>query len=458
MSNSNPSRIKDDWWLNLYFNPRNNKKPIVVKEDKTIIQGSELLRHRFHFDSIQNSFLSFDSRPHFVYNGTHVIQNLDVITNNDTYKKILQTQESSFYFNEPLTHYIPVSGMLDNDYPHILRIDNEPYEVSKVRCLELESLNNWVKKNNFKKLTVYCPDYRSYEHYSKIYTHLSFGNHDFFVSSLAKNVKLIRMFQKRISAEVSADAKLIKEIRAAKHDPDSIKKKFFSAAWRYDPARHFITAYLAGKGMITDNNISFYFKMSNEEMKRRFWFGWKEFIVKHPEISQVLLLGNSRLQHMLPLSIEADNPVSLDGNAMDPRLDSTGNFIKDHNPVNSYIESFCVIINESRVAQPWPNISEKTLNAIKSFRPFVMVGAPGTIEYLHKLGFKTFNDFWSEDYDKIVSNKDRLVAICELISEIDLNSLDKMKEMYNEMLPILMHNEQNLNKLDEKFLELNKDL
>ena len=55
MSNSNPSRIKDDWWLNLYFNPRNNKKPIVVKEDKTIIQGSELLQHRFHFDSIQNS-------------------------------------------------------------------------------------------------------------------------------------------------------------------------------------------------------------------------------------------------------------------------------------------------------------------------------------------------------------------------------------------------------------------
>jgi len=266
------------------------------------------------------------------------------------------------------------------------------------------------------------------------------------------------MFQKRVSVEVSDDAKLIKEIREATHDPNGIKKKFFSAAWRYDPARHFITAYLAGKGMITDNNISFYFKMSNEEMKRRFWFGWKEFIVKYPEISQVLLLGNSRLQHMLPLSIEAINPISLDGNAMDPGVDSTGNFIKSHNPHESYIESFCAIINESRVAQPWPNISEKTLNAIKSFRPFVMVGAPGTIEYLHKLGFKTFNDFWSEDYDKIISNKDRLVAICNLISEINLHSLDKMKEMYKEMLPILLHNEENLNKLDEKFFKLNNNL
>ncbi len=453
-----PRNINEDWWLNLYFNPRNGKKPLVVKEDGTIVQGDELLKHRFHFDSVQNSFLAFDFRPHFVYNGTHVIQNLHVITNNKTYKKILQTKESAFYFNEPLTHYIPVSGMLENDYPHILRIDNESYEIAKVRCLELESLNNWVKEHNLKKLTVYCPDYNSFKHYSKIYTNLSFGNHDFFVSTLAKNIKLIRMFQKRISTEVSADAKLIKEIRADKCNPENIKKKFFSAAWRYDPSRHFITAYLAGKGMIANNNISFYFKMSNEEMKRKFWFGWKEFIVKYPEISQVLLLGNSRLQHMLPLSIEAVNPISLDGNAMDPGVDSTGNIIKSHNPVNSYIESFCVIINESRVAQPWPNISEKTLNAIKSFRPFVMVGAPGTIEYLHKLGFKTFNDFWLEDYDKIISNKDRLVAICELISEIDLNSLDKMKEMYKDMLPILMHNEENLNKLDEKFFKLNKDL
>jgi hypothetical protein len=453
-----PKTINDDWWLNLYFNPRNGKKPLVVKEDETIVHGPELVKHRFHFDSIQNSFLSFDPRPHFVYNGTHVIKNLHVITNNKAYKKILQTQESAFYFNEPLTHYIPINGMLENDYPHILRIDNESYEIAKVRCLELESLNKWVKEHNLKKLTVYCPDYNSFKHYSKIYTNLSFGNHDFFVSTLAKNIKLTRMFQKRVSAEVTDDAKLIKEIRESSYNPDNIKKKFFSAAWRYDPARHFITAYLAGKGMIANNNVSFYFKMSNEEMKRRFWFGWKEFIVKHPEISQVLLLGNSRLQHMLPLSIEATNPVSLDGNAMDPGVDSTGNFIKSHCPDQSYIESFCVIINESRVAQPWPNISEKTLNAIKNFRPFVMVGAPGTIEYLHKLGFKTFNDFWSEDYDKIVSNKDRLVAICELISEIDLNSLDKMKEMYNNMLPILLHNEENLNRLDEKFLKLNRNI
>jgi hypothetical protein len=33
-----------------------------------------------------------------------------------------------------------------------------------------------------------------------------------------------------------------------------------------------------------------------------------------------------------------------------------------------------------------------------------------------------------------------------------------MKEMYKEMLPILLHNEENLNKLDEKFLKLNNDI
>ena len=77
---------------------------------------------------------------------------------------------------------------------------------------------------------------------------------------------------------------------------------------------------------------------------------------------------------------------------------------------------------------------------IVSGRPFIVAGAPRTLECLHKHGFKTFNKFWSEGYDQIVDPNDRLTTIMNLIDEISCWSMQQCQDLLEQMRPILEHN------------------
>jgi hypothetical protein len=194
-------------------------------------------------------------------------------------------------------------------------------------------------------------------------------------------------------------------------------------------------------------------------MIARLWFNWREFSLKYPSLSETLLDGNTLLQDRVPLSIEIENPVAVCENSTDPESDAPGfNIRSSHDPIDSYFESFCAIVQESRFTQPWPNISEKTLNAIKNYRPFLICAAPGTLQMLKDMGFKTFDAYWPEDYDNIKSNKDRLARICEVIEYIDTFSVEELRKMYIDMIPILKHNNENLYNLNKFYDELNLQL
>jgi hypothetical protein len=187
------------------------------------------------------------------------------------------------------------------------------------------------------------------------------------------------------------------------------------------------------------------------------WFGWKELELKHPAFAKIVEEGNDRLRHKVPLSFAVDNPVARGPNdGIEPS--ENGNQRHTHDPTDTYFESFCAIVQESRVTQPWPNISEKTLNAIKSLRPFILCGAPGVLKMLKEMGFKTFDKYWPEDYDDIVSNKDRLVRICEIIEYIDTFDIEELREMYIDMEEILIHNLYNLKNIPDFYYQLNKKL
>lgn len=428
--------------MTLYFRPRNNCLPELIKEDGSRTPLIEIGKTEALMDLIKESFVYKDERPVVLYNGSHYIKNLDKLFISPKHKKILQENPVAFYFFEPLTHYISHDGKDLSLEPHIMRIDNEPHQLVNIKCLELDSLSQWAEKNEINQLYVYCTDHKCKDYYQPFYPNLKLLEQDLFVS----------WWSSRFAAFETRAGEIEHEI-----DVDLITKKFWSGAWRYDPSRHFITAYLAGKDMIEDNNVSFYFSIPNDEMKRRMWFSWKEFSAKHPMFSEILLKGNTVLQSIVPLSIDIDIPVACTQFNSDPGADTAihENKRKSQDPVNSYYECFCAIIQESRVTQPWPNISEKTLNAIKSYRPFVMSGAPGTLQMLKEMGFKTFDKYWSEEYDTIQSNSDRLVSVCETIDYINSFSIEELKQMYNDMIPILEHNYLNLKYLNQFYENIN---
>jgi len=102
------------------------------------------------------------------------------------------------------------------------------------------------------------------------------------------------------------------------------------------------------------------------------------------------------------------------------------------------------IITEYTYTDTDISISEKLSLAMLSKIPFVVLGDRNYLQHLKKLGFKTFDLFWSEEYDNKNEN-DRLSALASTINDI-VNFFDCDTDEYNntiyskEMNEILEHN------------------
>lgn len=130
-------------------------------------------------------------------------------------------------------------------------------------------------------------------------------------------------------------------------------------------------------------------------------------------------------------------------------------------------KSFCHIIMETIFKDEIPKqhhligghcfkeerfFTEKTFKSIMACQPFILGSNSKDLERLRSFGFKTFSDWWDESYD-IMPDKERMEAIQSLIYEINKWDYDKIKTVYNEMIPILIHNYENVKTLDDRFKE-----
>ena len=88
-------------------------------------------------------------------------------------------------------------------------------------------------------------------------------------------------------------------------------------------------------------------------------------------------------------------------------------------------------------------------------RPMISFGSHGVLQRLRNLGFKTWDRWWSEDYDTIEDHTKRFKAVTALIKQIAEMPLDQCKTMLADMLPILEYNQTHY---VDKFLELQKNL
>jgi hypothetical protein len=72
-------------------------------------------------------------------------------------------------------------------------------------------------------------------------------------------------------------------------------------------------------------------------------------------------------------------------------------------------------------------------------QPFVLVSCQGSLEYLRRYGFKTFGDFWNEDYDE--KNDDlRISRIGKLLADIDSMSIKEKQQLQRHLAPVVEYN------------------
>jgi hypothetical protein len=111
-----------------------------------------------------------------------------------------------------------------------------------------------------------------------------------------------------------------------------------------------------------------------------------------------------------------------------------------HHQLITVQESFLYVCTETVFNYPHSYLSEKSYKGITSKRPFVILGAPNSLQLLKDYGFKTFDQWWDESYDSEQSVDRRLINVYAIIKRICESSIDELKTMCDEMSPILEYN------------------
>lgn len=100
------------------------------------------------------------------------------------------------------------------------------------------------------------------------------------------------------------------------------------------------------------------------------------------------------------------------------------------------------VVNETVFYETKLHLTEKVFKPIVAQRPFILVSAPGNLAYLRRYGFQTFDRWIDESYDDIQDPDQRLDAITSVLERFADMSIDQLRQLHNEMLPVLEHNKQ----------------
>ena len=105
-----------------------------------------------------------------------------------------------------------------------------------------------------------------------------------------------------------------------------------------------------------------------------------------------------------------------------------------------YLDSYLNITTETDFLNPTGYASEKVWKPFGFFQPVLLVGSQNTLEFVRSFGFKTFDGFIDESYDKEVDNGKRFELIEKEIIKFSKMSKQEVHDWYWSMEDILIHN------------------
>jgi len=105
-----------------------------------------------------------------------------------------------------------------------------------------------------------------------------------------------------------------------------------------------------------------------------------------------------------------------------------------------YLDSYLNITTETDFINPTGYASEKVWKPFGFFQPILLVGNYGTLEFVRSFGFKTFDGFIDESYDKEKDNVKRFELIEKEIIKFSKMSKQEVHDWYWSMEDILVHN------------------
>lgn len=413
-------------------------RPCVTLVDGTQVYDEDSAYY-FHFYrwAIKPTWVDKEKMPHMIFGSKGYIPQLENKLYDASTIDHLNSNGLNIYLYETLTFaktLIPKpdfkikkdSNLIDTilkNYGNTMLFECHQDEYSSLYCYELESINKFAENNSLTNVNVYTCHYNIsfiQDKYPKIKLHCK----DLHLASMVDYpVEDVYPFQQVEPTEL-------------------IETKFISPNWRYHSSRHLVMCYLADKPGI----YSWYYKGTANALKENLWFE-----LSTSKLLPVVEKGLPLLNSLAPLEINQKKSV----NAIDGKVDylkypgGTQGSPGDYRMDDAYLKSFCAVVTESFFAMPTGIVSEKVLNAIKLGRPFIVVAPPKTLEYMHKLGFQTFERYWDEGYDSETNHEKRLLKIFETLDYINSMDIDQLKVWYSNMQDILEHNASVVKSLKE---------
>ena len=109
---------------------------------------------------------------------------------------------------------------------------------------------------------------------------------------------------------------------------------------------------------------------------------------------------------------------------------------------DDFHQTFVSVVTESLSDSDILFLSEKIWKPIYMGHPFIVLGNPGTLKYLKKLGFKTFDKWWDESYDDeqdLDKRTDKIVLILKRLAE---KNHEELIEVRKNMLDTMIKNRE----------------
>jgi len=336
-------------------------------------------------------------------------------------------------------------------------LDNIVFDYNNVHVIQTYNPNSEIL-NNFRNISkkivvlVYLGDYHNYEWLEEI---LSNSKNYFLETGKLKNYYIllsIHEYPKQLFIEYSDFFTVIYEPCLYNYYTDHFEKITVNKNIKY----HFLS--LNNRASTARQSLYYFFNKFNLLSKSYFsYLGDLQRTIhnSHEEITKIIApekiaepwfiknCNYKELNKKIPVKIINDNFFKNDWSAGQEKY---------------YNETFCSLVFETFDDQEFPFLTEKTWKPIAFGHPFIVYSNNNSLKQLQDLGFKTFGDFWDEDYDLLAGNQ-RLESIFHLILEIANWPLEKLNLIYDKILPVIEHNQNHFfNNLPKMYENVKPDI
>ena len=175
----------------------------------------------------------------------------------------------------------------------------------------------------------------------------------------------------------------------------------------------------------------------------RAWSGLREYRIKFTEL---VLDHDLQAQCHLTFNPTDDGKHWLEHKFINPTLKPSRTDLDQHfcpttvaasasadYDSSDYVQTAIEVVLETVFDDTKWHLTEKTLRPIACGHPFILVGTPGSLQYLKRYGFQTFGKYIDESYDSIQDPVQRLEAVVKLMQSI-ANLPDQQKQTLHTQL------------------------